>query len=157
MSEMKPIPVVPLRGGVVFPGTTTTIFIGRRRSLLAARYAMQQDGDLLIVIQYETSVEKPKTEDLVPVGILATVKDVLRAPQAGVQMLVELRERVQFDGLTDTDPHLFGTYSPLLGVTYSAIAAARLHGMRLEGRWITVGTPSAIEPAERAVRAAGAT
>jgi ATP-dependent Lon protease len=113
MSEMKPIPVVPLRGGVVFPGTTTTIFIGRRRSLLAARYAMQQDGDLLIVIQYETSVEKPKTEDLVPVGILATVKDVLRAPQAGVQMLVELRERVQFDGLTDTDPHLFGTYSPL--------------------------------------------
>ena len=113
MSEKNPIPVVPLRGGVVFPGTTTTIFIGRRRSLLAARYAMQQDGDLLIVIQYESSVEKPKSEDLVPVGILATVKDVLRAPQAGVQMLVELRERVQFDGLTDTDPHLFGTYTAL--------------------------------------------
>lgn len=111
MSEKKPIPVVPLRGGVVFPGTTTTIFIGRRRSLLAARYAMQQDGDLLIVIQYESSVEKPKGEDLVPIGILATVKDVLRAPQAGVQMLVELRERVNFEELTDTDPHLFGTYS----------------------------------------------
>lgn len=34
----------------------------------------------------------------------------------------------------------------------AAIAAGRLHGVRLEGRWITVGTPDAIAPAEEAVR-----
>lgn len=33
----------------------------------------------------------------------------------------------------------------------SAIAAGRLHGMVMQGRWITVGTPDAIAPAEAAV------
>jgi N-acetyl-alpha-D-muramate 1-phosphate uridylyltransferase len=35
-----------------------------------------------------------------------------------------------------------------------AIAAGRLHGMKMEGRWITVGTPDAIAPAEAAVAGA---
>jgi MurNAc alpha-1-phosphate uridylyltransferase len=35
-----------------------------------------------------------------------------------------------------------------------AIAAGRLHGMVMQGRWITVGTPDAIGPAERALAAA---
>ena len=89
------VPIVPLRGGVVFPGVTTTISIGRRRSLAAAQAAVEQGGELLILVQYNAEVELPKHEDLVPVGILATVRDVLRTPHMGVQMLVELHRRVK--------------------------------------------------------------
>lgn len=110
----QPIPVVPLRGGAVFPGITTTIAIGRRRSLLAAQAAANGDGELLIVVQYEAAVEEPAVEDLAPIGILAHVRDILRAPQLGtVQMLVELKERVNFETLTEEDPYLKGTYTPL--------------------------------------------
>jgi MurNAc alpha-1-phosphate uridylyltransferase len=35
-----------------------------------------------------------------------------------------------------------------------AIAAGRLHGMAMEGHWITVGTPDALAPAEAAVAGA---
>ena len=107
------IPAVPLRGGAVFPGITTTISIGRRRSLAAAQAAVEQGGQLLILVQYDAEVELPGNDDLVPIGILATVRDVLRAPHVGVQMLVELHCRVKFKGLDVTEPYLQGRYVEL--------------------------------------------
>ncbi|MFT5195247.1 MAG: ATP-dependent Lon protease, partial [Cellvibrionaceae bacterium] len=108
------IPVVPIRGGSVFPGVTTTISIGRRKSLAAAQAAARGNGKLLITVQYNPEIEVPGQSDLAPIGILATVRDVLRAPQAsGVQMLVELHERVNFTGITQTDPYLTGSYTPI--------------------------------------------
>jgi ATP-dependent Lon protease len=108
------VPIVPLRGGVVFPGVTTTISIGRRRSLAAAQAAVERGGELLILVQYNAEVELPKKEDLVPVGVLATVRDVLRTPHMGVQMLVELHRRVQFEGLETAEPFLTGQYSEVV-------------------------------------------
>jgi ATP-dependent Lon protease len=113
ISIKKEIPVVPLRGGAVFPGVTTTISIGRRRSLAAAQAAVEEGGDILILIQYNAEVELPNTSDLTPIAILANVRDILRAPHMGVQMLVELRHRVKFNGLADSEPFLTGTYDEL--------------------------------------------
>ncbi|MDJ0755850.1 MAG: endopeptidase La [Ardenticatenaceae bacterium] len=108
------IPVVPLRGGAVFPGITTTISIGRSRSLAAAQAAINGDGQLLITVQLDATVEEPGQEDLAQIGVLAHIRDILRAPQmGGVQMLVELQQRVQFDGLLQKDPHLTGYYTDL--------------------------------------------
>ena len=53
---------------------------------------MQSGGDILILVQYDAGIEEPTAEDMAPVGILGRVDDVLRAPQGGVQMLVELRD-----------------------------------------------------------------
>jgi len=113
VDEKKELPVVPLRGGVVFPGITTTISIGRPRSLAAAQAANQTDGDILILAQFNSEIELPGEEELTPIGILATVRDVLRTSHLGVQMLVELRRRVQFDGLVDINPYLIGTFSEI--------------------------------------------
>ena len=106
-------PVVPLRGGAVFPGMTTTITIGRSRSLAAAQAAVQGDGEILILVQYDAEVEEPGTEDLLPVGILGTVRDVMRTQHIGVQMLVELHRRVSFEGLTEINSYLVGSYSEI--------------------------------------------
>ncbi|MDT8304838.1 MAG: endopeptidase La [Anaerolineae bacterium] len=110
MTEKQNYPAVPLRGGVVFPGMTTTISIGRTRSLAAAQAAVQGDGEILILVQYDADVEEPESEDLAPLGILATVRDVMRTPHVGVQMLVELHRRVHFDGVTESQPYLVGSY-----------------------------------------------
>ncbi|MCA9951439.1 MAG: endopeptidase La [Anaerolineales bacterium] len=104
------IPIVPLRGGAVFPGITTTISIGRRRSLAAAQSALENDGDILILVQYDNSIENPTQDDLASIGVLASVRDVLRAPQIGVQMLVELHRRVRFTSIDATEPFLQGAY-----------------------------------------------
>jgi ATP-dependent Lon protease len=113
LKETKSIPVVPLRGGAVFPGITTTISIGRRTSLTAAQTAVDRGGDLLVLVQYDADTENPQTKDLVPIGVLATVRDILRSPHMGVQMLLELRQRVRFHKLENTEPYLEGTYTEL--------------------------------------------
>jgi ATP-dependent Lon protease len=110
----KTLPIVPLRGGIVFPGVTTTISIGRPRSLAAAQMGLQGDGQILILAQHNSEPEVPGNDDVAPIAILATVRDVLRAPQVGVQMLVDLHRRVNFHGLSIiTEPFLSGTYSEL--------------------------------------------
>lgn len=112
-TKTKSIPVVPLRGGAVFPGITTTISIGRRTSLTAAQTAVERDGELLVLVQYDTDTETPQTKDLAPIGVLATVRDILRSPHMGVQMLLELRHRVRFHQIEATEPFLEGSYSEL--------------------------------------------
>ncbi|MCB8916852.1 MAG: endopeptidase La [Ardenticatenaceae bacterium] len=107
------LPVVPLRGGVVFPGGTTTITIGRSRSLAAAQAASKGSGEILILVQYDSEVDEPSIDDLVPVGILATVRDVMRTPHVGVQMLVDMHRRVALESLTESDTYLAGTYREL--------------------------------------------
>jgi ATP-dependent Lon protease len=113
-TEKKLVPVVPLRGGAVFPGITTTITIGRPSSLAAAQAAVQAGGELIIAVQYKTEVEKPHQEDLLPIAIRAEVRDILRSPQIGmVQMLAELKYRVELEEIAETEPFLLGTYSEL--------------------------------------------
>jgi ATP-dependent Lon protease len=92
---------------------TTTISIGRSRSLAAAQAAVQGDGEILILVQFDAEIEEPTTEDLLPVGIRGTVRDVMRTPHIGVQMLVELHHRVNFERLTELEPYLVGTYSEI--------------------------------------------
>ncbi|HET6445570.1 MAG TPA: endopeptidase La [candidate division Zixibacteria bacterium] len=110
ITDNNTLPIVPLRGGVVFPGATTTISIGRRRSLAAAQAAAKERGNVLILVQREGDIEEPDVEDLLPIGILATVRDVLRTTHMGVQMLVELHHRVRFDEIVEQEPYLTGTY-----------------------------------------------
>ena len=113
------LPVVPLRGGVIFPGMTTTIAIGRSRSLAAAQAAVKAGGEILILVQFDSELEDPVVEDLLPIGVVATVRDVMRAPHMGVQMLVEMHRRVDFRDLIQSDPYLVGTYAELTEVVDS--------------------------------------
>ena len=106
------VPVVPLRGGAVFPGAVTTISIGRKRSYNAAHFAHKEALPILILIQYDGAIEDPEEDDMVPVGILATVDEMLSGQQ-GTQMLVELKRRVTFEGLVQHEPYLTGRYSEL--------------------------------------------
>ena len=110
--ESKPIPLVPLRGGAVFPGVTTTVSIGRRTSLAAVQAAIESGGDLLIVVQRDAETETPSTDDIFPIGLLATARDMLRTP-VGIQMLVELHRRVRLLGVEGNEPFLIGRYEEL--------------------------------------------
>lgn len=110
--SIKQAPAVPLRGGVVYPGGTTVITVTRARSLKAARAARQQRTDLLILVQIDPEIDNPTKEDLVPVGILATVQELKNTPQ-GTQMSVRLRKRIHFQEIVQNSPHLEATYTDI--------------------------------------------
>ena len=67
MSEYKPLtclPVLPLRGIVVFPGCVTHFDVGRSKSARAVEEAMRGDQMIFLVAQRDVQCDEPKEADL---------------------------------------------------------------------------------------------
>src|SRR3954471_21246711 len=87
MSDRQTLPVVPLRGTVIFPGLTVPIAIGREATLRAIEAAGKTDQRVFAVAQRE-NVEKPSAENLYTLGVIARISQIQRT-QSGVQLLLE--------------------------------------------------------------------
>src|SRR5215510_9843180 len=79
MSERQTLPVVPLRGAVVFPGVTVPISVGRASTLRAVEEAAKHNQRLFAVAQRE-NVDKPKGEHLYAMGVVARIVHMQRTP-----------------------------------------------------------------------------
>lgn len=89
------LPLLPLRGLSVFPGTVIHFDVGRERSKAAVNRAMKGDRLLLLFYQPDITVEEPGKEDLSRVGTLAEIKQTLVLPDGSMRILVEGLERVR--------------------------------------------------------------
>ncbi len=89
--------MVPLRGVALFPGMTLHFDVGRRSSLHALRNANGQD--LFFVTQKDITVEKPDENDLYPVGVVGTVRQIIKLPDnnAAMRVVVEGKYRATID------------------------------------------------------------
>ena len=92
-SEILKLPLLPLRGLMVFPNTVLTIDVARGRSIGALQRAMNDDQRVFIVAQRDSMVDCPQVEDLYTVGTVATVKQVMNMPDQSLRVLVEGRSR----------------------------------------------------------------
>ncbi len=91
------LPLLPLRGVLVFPSMVVPLEIGRKKSLNALEQAMLGDRSLLFLAQKDTRQDNPGPDDLYRVGVVAEVKQVLKMPTGGSKVVVEglTRCRVQ--------------------------------------------------------------
>jgi ATP-dependent Lon protease len=93
-SEKKILPVIPLRGMVVFPGTKVPITVGRPSTLKAVEEATSGDQMVLAVAQRNGERDKPKPEDLYTMGTIGRIMHIQRV-QNGVQVFLEAQERAK--------------------------------------------------------------
>ena len=110
MSDYKPLtclPVLPLRGIVVFPGCVTHFDVGRSRSARAVEEAMRADQMIFLVTQRDVQCDEPKKTDLYPIGTVAYVRQILRLPGDNMRILVEGKYRAQLTDMIHTEPYLF--------------------------------------------------
>jgi ATP-dependent Lon protease len=82
------LPVLPLRGMLVFPSAAAPIAAGRDKTLAAIEDALQGDRLLFAVAQKEAEVEEPELEDLYLVGTICRIAQVQRVP-GGIQLVVQ--------------------------------------------------------------------
>ena len=88
------LPLLPLRGLVVFPNTVITIDAARDRSIAALQSAAQgEDQRVFVVAQRDSLVEKPALEDLYTMGTVAVVKQLIHLPDRTVRVLLEGHSR----------------------------------------------------------------
>ncbi|MGI6542326.1 MAG: endopeptidase La [Limnochordia bacterium] len=100
------LPLLPLRGMLVFPHMVTSLEVGRSRSLLAVEAAMLRDKRYLILAaQRDAQKEEPETEDIYPYGALVEVKQLLRLPEERVRVLVAGICRVRITNYNSTQPY----------------------------------------------------
>ncbi len=78
--EIRILPVVALRGLVIFPEMFIHFDIGREKSANAVQEAMKGDRKIFLAAQKDISVEDPEVGDLYRIGVIATVKQILRIP-----------------------------------------------------------------------------
>lgn len=113
MDKKTVMPMVPLRGVALFPGMTLHFDVGRRSSLQALKNANGQD--VFFVSQKDAMVEKPELSDLYPVGVVGTVRQIIRLPEHNsvVRVVVEGKYRAEIDELVTKRLYYKVTVNPL--------------------------------------------
>ncbi len=80
MENIKIMPMLVMRGVVVFPDSTVHFDVGRKMSILAVNSAMENGRMIYLAAQDDITLENPKFKDVAPVGCIAVIKQVLKLP-----------------------------------------------------------------------------
>ena len=85
------LPVLPLRGMVVFPKAVIHFDVGRKQSIAAVNRAMREEQLIFLSAQKDPAVNEPKLIDLYAVGVVAKVVQVLRQPDDVTRVVLTSR------------------------------------------------------------------
>ncbi len=102
------MPVLALRGLTVFPHMLLNFDVARVQSVKALDSAMEAGGFIFLIPQRDLSVEAPQGNDLYAIGVVCSIRQLLRLPGGSVRALVEGVERGRILRLTGTEPCLQG-------------------------------------------------
>jgi ATP-dependent Lon protease len=88
-SKERRLPLLPLRGLLVYPTMVLHLDVGRERSVKALEKAMVDENLILLCSQSEVNIEEPKPEDIYRVGTISKVRQMLKLPNGTIRVLVE--------------------------------------------------------------------
>jgi len=100
------LPILPLRGVVVYPQTAVPLTVGQPRSIKLIDDIVAGDKLVGLVAAKNPELETPGPDDLYQVGTIATVHRLLRAPDGTIRLLVQGLERFRLDEFVETEPYL---------------------------------------------------
>ncbi|MBR4287989.1 MAG: endopeptidase La [Clostridia bacterium] len=83
------LPVIALRGLVIFPGIDTSFEVARPQTVRATEMALAADGMVFLVTQLDAAVETPEPANLHRVGVIARIKQSVRLPDKSYRIITE--------------------------------------------------------------------
>ena len=104
MAHRQTLPVLPLRGTVIFPGVTQPIAAGRPGTLRAIEAALKEERLVFAVAQRDNS-DEPSSENLYTTGVIARIGQIQRG-LGGVQLLLQGEQRATALQYSTTDGYL---------------------------------------------------
>ncbi len=101
------LPILPLRGLVVYPETAVPLSIGQPRSIRLVDDVLSADDRLIgLVTSKDPQNELPGPDDLYRVGTVASVHRLFRAPDGTIRLLVQGITRFNVQKFVQEDPYL---------------------------------------------------
>ena len=100
------LPILPLRGVVVYPHVAVPLTIGQERSIQLMDDVVSGNRLIGLVAARDPSLELPGPDDLYRVGTIATVHRMLRAPDGTMRIIVQGLARFRLEEFTAEKPYL---------------------------------------------------
>jgi ATP-dependent Lon protease len=103
------LPILPLRGVVVYPMMWLPLTVGQERSIRLVDDALVDSSQQRIIGLFtsrDTSVEEPAPNEVYEVGTAAVVHRMLRAPDGTIRLIVQGIERIRTTGYLQEQPYL---------------------------------------------------
>jgi len=110
MAQRQTLPVLPLRGTVIFPGLTAPIAAGRPGTLRAIEAALKGDR-LVFAVAQRDNTDEPAPEILYSMGVIARIGQIQRG-LGGVQLLLQGEQRATALQYTVTDGYMSAVVMP---------------------------------------------
>ena len=83
------LPILPLRGTVLYPDLILPIMVGRKKSVKLIDDAMEADRIIGVVTQQKSEVEDPKEGELNPFGVAAHILRMVREMDGSQRVIVQ--------------------------------------------------------------------
>lgn len=106
MGEKRVLPLLPLRGLLVYPTMVLHLDVGREKSIQALEKVMLDDQMIFLSTQKEVSIEDPAKEEIYNVGTLSKVNQMLKLPNGTIRVLVEGIQRGKITSFMDEQTHV---------------------------------------------------
>ena len=90
------MPLLALRGLVVFPKTVASFDVARKKSLNALKAAMNSNRYIFVVTQKDFYADEPTEKDLYSIGCIARIKQILKVSDTLSKVLVEGVARAEY-------------------------------------------------------------
>ncbi len=103
---LQTMPMVALRGLVVFPSMVLHFDVGRNMSVAAVEECMVQGKEIFLSAQKDIRVENPEKNDMYAIGTIAKIKQVLKLPGDMMRVLVEGVRRGKLDSYIRKEPYI---------------------------------------------------
>src|SRR6266849_4117515 len=110
MAQRQTLPVLPLRGTVIFPGLTQPIAAGRPSTLRAIEAALKGDR-LVFAVAQRDNTEEPTADILYSMGVIARIGQIQRG-LGGVQLLLQGEQRATALQYSTADGYLSAVTVP---------------------------------------------
>src|SRR6187549_1289312 len=111
MAQRQTLPVLPLRGTVIFPGLTAPIAAGRPGTLRAIEAALRGER-LVFAVAQRDNTDEPTPEILYSMGVIARIGQIQRG-LGGVQLLLQGEQRASSLQYVMTDNYLSAVVTPV--------------------------------------------
>ena len=104
VARVAELPLLALRGLVVFPGMLLHFDVGRKKSILALNEAMSGEQTIFLVTQTDITADDPDESQLYEVGVVAKIRQILKLPGDNLRVMVEGLYRARIRELTQVEP-----------------------------------------------------
>ena len=126
MELPEELPILPLRGLVVYPMTAVPIRVGQTRSIKLVDDAVVGKRLIGLVSSKDPELTEPGPDDVYRVGTLASVHRLFKAPDETITLIMQGLKRIRIKEFTTAEPYLMANVEPIPEVVEQTVEVEAL-------------------------------